>query len=347
MDTICKRAEDLLRRLISHHVAPGIQYGLFDGNGPQFLFAGGMADLQSKRAVSPATPFMAYSVTKTFTAVAVLMLVERGLLALDQPVSAVLRDFPYGDEVLVRHLLSQTSGLPNPIPLRWVHKPAAHDSFDEAQVLARIAQRHPHLVFPAGTRYGYSNLAYWYLGAVIERVSGLRYHEFMREQVFAPLGADLTFTTDADIAAHGYLERWSFLNLVKGFVTDHVFWGPVCRGWREILPHYPDGAAFGGLIGPAREIGKFLTDFLKPQSVLLGCDTKNLFLSAQTANGRAVPMTLGWHVAAGFLFKEGGGAGFHAEMRLYPRQGLGSVILTNATGFDAHRRLGEVDGLFL
>jgi len=351
-----KHAERMLRRWLRRNAAPAIQYGVFDACGPRFTFAGGMADICEKRILTAATRLMAYSVTKTFTAAAVLTLVEKGVLALDQPVRAYLQDFPYGEQVRLRHLLAQTSGLPNPIPLRWVHAPADHGSFNETAALRRIARRHPRPAFAPGTRYGYSNLSYWYLGALVEHVSGVCFAEFMQDRIFSPLGVapdELTFVVaDPKQQAAGYLRRWSFLDLIKGFVTDRTFWGKTCNGWREILPHYPDGAAFGGLIGNVMGFGKFLTDQLRPQSLLLSAQTKALFHSPQTScDGKPVPMTLGWHIAptqtTQVLFKEGGGAGFHAELRLYPKIGVGSIILTNSTGFNTRRRMTELDTLFL
>ncbi len=158
--------------------------------------------------------------------------------------------------------------------------------------------------------------------------------------------------TDPQHEAAGYLKRWSFLDLTKGFLTDRSFWGRTCNGWREILPHYPDGAAFGGLIGNVTGFGKFLTDQLRSQSVLFSARTRALFHSPQTnSDGKALPMTLGWHIAptrtTRVLFKEGGGAGFHAELRLYPDIGVGSIILTNSTGFNTRRRMNELDAVFL
>ncbi len=183
-DGAAENAERMLRHWLRQNAAPAIQYGVFDAGGPRFVFAGGMADICERRPLTAATRLRAYSVTKTFTAAAALILVEQGALALDQPVRAYLPNFPYGEEVLLRHLLAQTSGLPNPIPLRWAHLPAVHASFDEAAARARIARRHPRLAFAPGTRYRYSNLSYWYLGAVIERVSGVRHADFMQQRVF-------------------------------------------------------------------------------------------------------------------------------------------------------------------
>ena len=79
----------------------------------------------------PSTTMMAYSMTMTFTAAAVLQLVEEGRLSLDDSVSRYLPSSPYDRSMKVRHLLSQTSGIPDPIPLRWAHLAGEHPSFNE------------------------------------------------------------------------------------------------------------------------------------------------------------------------------------------------------------------------
>lgn len=109
-----------------------------------------------------------------------------------------------------------------------------------------------------------------------------------------------------------------------------------------------NGPAFGGLVGNARGFGAFLQDQLQEHSVLFNDTTRRLFYEQQsTAAGVAVPMTLGWHIAdrggARVFYKEGGGGGFHCMMRLYPKDAIGTVVMTNATGFDVAKLLDTID----
>src|SRR3954454_24865177 len=95
------------------------------------------------------------------------------------------------------------------------------------------------------------------------------------------------------------------------------------RRCRRIESHYPNGPAFGGLVGTARGFARFLQDQLSAHSVLFSDATRAAFFAPQrTRSGKPIPMTLGWHVGGAggtpFLFKEGGGGGFHCMMRLYP-----------------------------
>ncbi len=106
--------------------------------------------------MTAATTMMAYSMSKTITAAAVLQLVGLGRIALDDPVDKY-HPTPFDDEITVRHLLAHLSGIPNPIPLRWVHSPARHSGFDERAALDAELRAHPRLASAPGRRYRYSN----------------------------------------------------------------------------------------------------------------------------------------------------------------------------------------------
>lgn len=349
-------AKSLLEGFIADRNTPGLQYAIFDAHNSLFEFNGGLADIKNGKSMTPETTLMAYSMTKTITAATVLILAHERLIDLEAPIQEYLPDFPYGDKVLVRHLLSQTSGLPNPIPLRWVHLAGMHERFNEKSALEHVATENPDLSFAPGEKYAYSNLSYWYLGQLISRVSGISYQEVLKRKLFTPLEIsenEMNFViSNVPWHSKGYLKKWSFMNFLKGFLTDSKFFGEYEDGWLEVLPHYPNGPAFGGIIGSAAGFKKFLQDQLQARSRLLGSDTKDLFYSQQQSNrGEAVAMTLGWHIdeldGIRYFYKEGGGAGYHSEMRIYPSKGTGSVILTNSTGFNTRKSLSRVDALFL
>jgi D-alanyl-D-alanine carboxypeptidase len=334
---------------------PGFQYVVVDETGPVFAFAGGWADIRRAQPMTAATTMMGYSLTKTITAVAVLQLVGRGAIALDDELDRFVPDTPYrGRSITVRQLLSHTSGIPNPIPLRWAHL-AGDPLFDEADALAAVLRQNPRLRTRPGDRFAYSNLGYWLLGKVVERVTARRFADHVRGTVLEPLGLgshEIGFTIhDAGTQATGYLARYSFLNLAKRLLLDRQYWDRYDGRWLRLTNHEVDGPSFGGLVGTAGAIGTFLADQLRPESALLGEKEHRLLETRQVlADGSPIPMTLGWHVGraagAGYLFKEGGGGGFHGEMRLYPSRGIGSVVIANDTQFDASGFLGRVDGSF-
>jgi D-alanyl-D-alanine carboxypeptidase len=335
---------------------PGIQYLVVNAHGPVYEYNGGWADLRSRRQMTAARTMMGYSMTKTVTAAAVMRLIQDHRIGLDAFVPDYIGALPYGTGITIRHLLSHTSGIPNPIPLRWVHLAECHRQFDEQAALDAILAAHPRLSFQPGTKYAYSNIGYWLLGRLVERVSNQSFTSYVNTHVLKPINAspdELGFTIpDASRHATGYLEKYSLTNLAKRFLIAPKFIGIYTGRWLEIKSHYPNGAAFGGLVGTASGFGKFLQDQLRPHSVIFDNATQKLFFEPQAiTNGQPIPMTLGWHIGnrdeRRYFFKEGGGGGFRCLMRLYLEHGIGSVVMTNATGFDVHAQLDALDHQFL
>jgi CubicO group peptidase (beta-lactamase class C family) len=191
---------------------------------------------------------------------------------------------------------------------------------------------------------------------VVERASGQSFASYVAERVCAPLEippAALGYAIpDSAHHACGYLEKYSFLNLAKRLLIDRQFIGDYEGAWLRIEPHHLNGPAFGGLVGTARGFGAFLQDQLRPRSVLFDNPARELLYTPQrTRTGRVVPMGLGWHLGAldgmPFFYKEGGGGGFHCEMRVYRVNRIATVVMTNATGFDVKRCLNSLDRRFL
>lgn len=353
------RNDDLAKFLAGYagSEVPGLQYVVVNASGIVFDYAGGWADVGNRKGMAPDTTLMAYSMTKTFTAVAILQLAEQGKLGLDDAIDRYLPNRLYGGRgITIRHLLAHTSGLPNPIPLRWVHLAEESASFDEDAALTKVVRENPDLSFAPGSKHAYSNIGYWLLGKVVEQASGRSYADYVSANILQPLGLstqEIGFAIpDSARHANGYLARYSLMNLLKAFVTDSKFWGEYEGKWLRLKSHYLDGPAFGGLVGTARSFSRFLQDQLRSESVLLRPAGKRLLETAQTdRQGRPIRMTLGWHLGeadgAVYFFKEGGGGGFHGEMRVYPAKGIASVVMTNDTEFSSTRFLNRADRVFL
>ena len=336
---------------------PGLQYIAVSADRVLFEYAGGWADIQGKKAMTLDTTQMAYSMTKTFTAVAVLQLAEQRKLSIDDEIDRYLPNVAYhGHGIAVRQLLNHTSGVPNPIPLRWVHLAAEESSFQEAEALATVLRENPDLAFEPGRKFAYSNIGYWLLGKVVEQVTGQSYPNYVRGNILQPLrlsAQEMDFVIpDESRHAKGYLKKYSLMNLVKGFVIDRKLLGGYEGHWLRLNSHYLNGPAFGGLIGTARGFSRFLQDQLRSESVLFGLETKRLLETRQTDGaGRPIPMTTGWHVgethSVAYFFKEGGGGGFHCEMRIYPTMGIATVVMANSTEFSSTAFLNRVDSTFM
>jgi CubicO group peptidase (beta-lactamase class C family) len=166
----------------------------------------GEADLEAGFVVTPHTNFRLASVTKQFTAMAILILSERGQLSLDDPISRFFPEFPlYGAGITIRRLLTHTSGLPDyedyipaglTVPLR------------DADVL-RIVEQNPKPRFAPGAAYSYSNSGYSLLSLIVARASGKGFATFLHDEVFAPLGMTRSLAFENGIStvsdrAYGY-----------------------------------------------------------------------------------------------------------------------------------------------
>jgi hypothetical protein len=120
-------------------------------------------------------------------------------------------------------------------------------------------------------------------------------------------------------------------------MVDKKLRGGTESGWFRLRPTYMNGPAYGGLIGTARGLARFLQDQLRLKPILFGADTKALFFSPQQNNyGQEIETTLGWHrgQVAGVLYygKPGGGPGFRSNLRLYPDRSIATAWLVNETG---------------
>ena len=353
------RSKSVIDNVLNRYASqvPGLQHIITNEDCFLFEYAGGWADIQNQKLMTPDTTMMGYSMTKVFTATAILQLVEQEKLELSDEMDHYLADTPYaGHHITIRQLLDHTSGIRNPIPLRWVHLVDDDVNFDEDAALAQVLHDNPKLAFEPGQKFAYSNIGYWLLGKLIERVTGEPYTDYVRANILSPLGLlaqEMNFAIpDPGQHANGYLAKYSLMNLGKGFVTDRKFWGGYEGDWLRIKSHYPNGPAFGGLVGTARGFAYFLQDQLRAESLLLEPETKRLLETQQTdKNGQPIPMTLGWHIggtnSSTYFFKEGGGGGFHSEMRIYPRKGIASIVMANSTTFDATSFLNQMDGAFL
>jgi len=334
---------------------PGVQYIVLDKNEIIFSASQGLADIKNKKPLNVDHTMSIFSMTKTLTAISVLQLVERKKLDLDDKISMYV-EHPYNPNITIRHILSHTSGIPDPIPLKWVHLAGNHDKFDEQQSLSKVLNENSKPNSLHGEKYEYSNIGYWLLGGVIERVSGTQYCIFVQKNITNVLGLSSKEigceVIDKQNHAKGYLNKYSFINLAKYFVMDKKIWGEYEGSWLRINNVYINGPSFGGIISSANAISRILQDLLKDESLILDSNMKNqLYTQQKTTDGEPIDMTLGWHIGnlsgSKYYFKEGGGAGFHCEMRIYPDKGLASVIIVNKTSLNTKKELSKLDSSFI
>jgi CubicO group peptidase (beta-lactamase class C family) len=156
----------------------------------------GVANLKNHAEVTPTTNFRLASVTKQFTAAAILLLVHDGKLRLDETLTEVLPGFPaYGRGITIRNLLNHTSGLVDYEDL-WEKQFSGHPSEQIPQIhdagVLELMEQQSGTQFQPGTKWQYSNSGYAVLATIVERVSGQRFEDFLRQHIFAPLGMTQT-----------------------------------------------------------------------------------------------------------------------------------------------------------
>lgn len=335
---VARKTHDALLRMQA--ALPGAQYLAVTADHTIADVQVGVTDAATSLPMERASVQMAYSITKALTAIALLQLADTGI-SLERYLSDFVPTHPYGDTVRLRHLLAHTAGVPNPAPLSWFTLPG--EPQDSGARLREQLRAHPRLTATPGARYGYSNLGYWLLEAVIEAASGLDYALYIAERVLRPLGADAlaSFTPPEGVGvATGHAPRFRPLGLALRALTPARYWTRSAGRWRRTARVVPIGRGYGGLFCPAAALAPILADLLRPRPTLLSPDSRDaMFAPQQLASGKPTGSALGWVCGslgrARYLGKQGGGLGFHGNVRVYPDLGVATVFLANSTELSA------------
>jgi len=219
----------------------------------------GLADTERNVPATPETVFRLASVTKMFTGTAVLMLADRGKLALDDPVTKFLPEYPApGQKITVSHLLSHTSGLADyldrPNSMEW-----ARNEYTVQDLVDAFKDRPAS--FAPGEKNVYSNSNYILLGAIIEKLSGVTFSQFVEANLFRPPGMTSTSCggTLKDVprlatayeparTADGELD-WSRLLVARPYTMSAVYTAGGCVSSIEDLARFQDALFKGTLVG--------------------------------------------------------------------------------------------------
>lgn len=351
-----KEINNLLQNEITGDKTPAVHYIFFNKERIIHRYSGGLANIVSGKKIDELTTYNLFSITKTFTAIAVLQLQEQGKLNINEPAAKYLTNFPYGNTITIKHLLNHTAGIPNPIPLSWIHTEQVHGSFSSTEFFDNVISKHDEADFSPNEKFKYSNLAYVLLGMIIEKVSGLKYEQYIEQNVIEKIGInpnELSFTIpQPEHHAAGYIKKWSLLNIALGlFINKSEFMENSINGWKPFKNYYVNGPSYGGLIGSANGLVKYLQAILKNDPVLINNASKTMmFTENLTKEGEPTGMSLSWYTGnlngVKYFTHAGGGGGYYCEIRLYPEKETGSIIIFNRTGISDERYLDKVD-LFL
>jgi CubicO group peptidase (beta-lactamase class C family) len=304
---------------------PGLALGIVQGDQIVHLRGFGRADA-SGRAVAPDTPFIIGSVSKSFTALAIMQLVEVGKVDLDAPVQRYLPWFRVADEaasaqITVRHLLNQTSGISSKTGRSYQ---GSGDTSDRALERAVHKLRSADLTTPVGATHQYSTINYSVLGLIVQSVTGQSYETYIQEHVFAPLEMRQSFTSEAQAQP-------------QGLATGHHYWFGRPRG--VDLPYNRGLLPAGYLIASGEDMAHYLIANLNEgrygsAAVLSPAGMAELHRAAVPAAESATSYGMGWFVGPvngiPAVHHQGETFNFHANVVLVPEGQWGVVVLINA-----------------
>lgn len=315
------RSDQEKTELIDKLVTAYYEAGLFNGSvlaaqKEKILYEKGFgyANLEWEIPNTPNTKFKLSSISKQFTAMAVIILVEEGKIELDAPVSDYLSDYrkDIGSRITVRELLNHTSGLPRTVTLPVNKNNDRMCNWDE--LCASINKL--DLVYEPGTVFSYSNIGYILLSMIVESASGIDFIKFLDERIFAPLGM-----TDTRFAAYHEVIK----NHAEGYAKLEGKYERVC---------YTDPAAVrgaGGLYSTVRDLYKW-DQAIYNHTLISETNTELMFTSSKLSN-----YGFGWSILYYYVEgdkrkivkHEGGGAGSTTIISRFPKDKIFIVLLSN------------------
>jgi D-alanyl-D-alanine carboxypeptidase len=292
----------------------------------------GYANLDAKRPVKPEDRFEIGSITKTFAATAIMLLVEEGKIGLDDKLGKYVDVPAQWSAITIRHLLNHTTGLRRHPDEAFQRALDANQVLDEDATLARF-KAYP-LQWASGTSYSYSSVGYDILGIVVRKVSGRHYFDFLKERVFTPLGMG---------SARLIAPRLPQVDTASGYML---------AGNRRI--QYADNdanlnqlsMAASGIQVSAMDMAKwdaslYTEQILKKSSHDLMV-TNSALVQAATADLPDIFYGLGWQLrtqtGARWEYHSGGMPGYVTEIARHPQQGLTVIVLTNLDADHANAR---------
>jgi CubicO group peptidase (beta-lactamase class C family) len=324
---VCARADrvdDYVRLRMQREQLPGLTLAVVKDGRIVKAQGYGVANLELDAPATPQTVFQIGSLTKQFTAAAILLLVQEQKIGLDDPIGKYLAGTPQTwAHITLRHLLTHTSGLPMD-GILTTEKTFFADYTDEEQL--QSAAELPLLASP-GERYSYSNLGYNLLAMVVAQVSGKPYADFVRERLFLPAGMTATRVNDKTAItsrrAQGYL--W-----IKGGRR-------ICE---QISPtrYLGSGSILSTVLDLARWDAALSTD-----TILTAASRKAMWTPMTLNDGHPTDYGFGWVISErkkhAYIHHNGAMNGFLANVSRFPDDRLTVILMVNQSGSTNTERL--------
>ena len=295
---------------------PSISAGVLSNGKIFWLGAAGYSDLENHITANPKTIYRIASISKPITAVAVMQLVEKGKIKLDEDALKYIPYFPKKKwKFTVRQLLNHTSGIRN---YKTAEEFNSKEHYNTVKEAVNIMMDDP-LSFQPGTKFQYTTLGYNLLAAIIEEESGMDYNSYLKKHIFEPAGMNSTYAE---------IQKNIVFNRAHGYEKDE---------YRELenapLADLSIKYAGGGLISTPEDLLKFANSLIsgtliKPASV----DT--MLAPTKLINGSIISYGLGFSTnitgnREGFFSHAGNGTGFSSFFVVFPKSASAAVSLIN------------------
>ncbi|MGH9238948.1 MAG: serine hydrolase domain-containing protein [Vicinamibacterales bacterium] len=325
-------AQDLAARIdryldseVNKRGIPGLTAAVVRDGKVIYTGAHGVPKLGAGDRLTPRHVFHFASVSKPFVATAIMQLVERGRLNLQDPVAKVLPYFTLADErsraITIRQILTHTSGMPDVEDYEW-NKPQFDDGAAERYVRAMASER---LVWAPGSRWAYSNMAFDAMAAVIAKVSGLNFERYVRANILEPLGMKSSSfihpEIDPAIRTTGHVDSPARVSNVYPYNRRHA----------------PSSTLNSNVVDMTRwMLANLNRGQLDGQRILRAATYEALWEPTVETSMQGARMGLSWFVGkrAGrrTIFHAGGDTGFRSYLLLLPDDAIGVVLVSNWEG---------------
>jgi CubicO group peptidase (beta-lactamase class C family)/lysophospholipase L1-like esterase len=314
---------------------PGCAVGVSESGQVVLQRAFGMADLEHAVPNRPDTIFEAGSISKQFTAAAVLLLARDGKLSLDDPVTKYIPELPdYAAPVTIRQMLHHTSGLRDWGSVAWIGGwPRGKRAYTHAHVLDILGHQRA-LNFPPGTRWSYTNSGYNLAVMLVSRVAGEPFAEFTRKRIFEPLGMARTSWRD------------DYTRIVKDRAVAYAKAGAT---YTADMP-FEDVHGNGGLLTTVGDLLRWNENFVDPKvgdRAFVDEMTTPGRLAGGGEHGYGLGLRLGEYKGLPQVSHSGTTGSYRAHLARYPKQRVSVAVLCNAGDSMPGQALHGVADLYL
>lgn len=321
------RIDSIVVANMNQYNIPGLSLGVVKNDSMIYTKGYGVVSIMSRKPTTENSIFHTASLSKIFTALAVIHLVEKGQLALEDKLTSVLPQLRFSDkrseDITIKNLLNHTSGITDLVSYNWSNNNQADNSLRDF-----LLSKNLKLEFQPSSEYSYSNLAYDVLGLVVEQISGMTFEDYVKINIMIPSGmaaSDFRFFQIADTLRTSPHSR--------RLLSNNVY-------QRRIYPYTREHASSSTLNSSAKELSRWMISFFER----LETETEPYLFRSMTEQSASVNNSIG----LGFQLYSvegkraighfGGDKGFRSFLLMVPDKKIGLVLLANCDYHEEFRQ---------